>query len=371
MKNRKAVLLVMASLLFLGGCWDQDQLKEARLVYAAGLDLTEDGKQLQTVIIRQVKGSGFQAEPQNEIYSGIGNTTREARDNLDRKIAGEYRSYKNRVILLGEELAKKDIYPHLDVIYRDPKSALNAHIVVAEGRAADILAMRRVGGMLIAEYLDRTLNSEAEKSLVPRENIQSICAPMLDPGKDFTIPYVRKTEEGEVEVAGQALFSGHRMNGVLWGQDSILLQIMRGELGDIVRMTLPVHDNKRTHPENYITIDVEKVDRKMEVLPGPGGDVRVKMQLKMFVNAIEYPDDHLDDEETKGLSGHLSKLMTQKARGVLNKLQEANCDVFGIGRELIAYHPEVWAKKRWDRDYQKVKFEPKVEVKIVSHGVIN
>ncbi|PLR67206.1 Ger(x)C family spore germination C-terminal domain-containing protein [Bacillus sp. UMB0893] len=53
------------------------------------------------------------------------------------------------------------------------------------------------------------------------------------------------------------------------------------------------------------------------------------------------------------------------------KLQAAKCDFFGIDRELIAYHPAIWKKVKWDEDYQNGLIEPKVSVEIIHHGIIN
>ncbi|MZE36659.1 Ger(x)C family spore germination protein, partial [Bacillus anthracis] len=49
---------------------------------------------------------------------------------------------------------------------------------------------------------------------------------------------------------------------------------------------------------------------------------------------------------------------------------KANCDAFGIGRHLIAYHPDLWKKKKWNKDYAKVKFKPEVDVNILYSGVL-
>jgi Ger(x)C family germination protein len=368
--KRIAVVLAVMSLV-LSGCWDLDYLKDARLIYGVGFDVTPEGKLIESVVIREATGTGTQVQPMDEFYSATGDTTRQLRDIIDRQISGGFRAYKNQIVLLGEELAHKDIYPVLDVLYRDPKSALNARIAVSEGMASDVLAMTKVGTTLIAEHLVKMLEDKADKTLIPKTIVRTISPLMLDPGKDFTLPYLQKTDSS-VPLAGQALFHGHRMTGKLGPDESTLLQLLRGELGRVARITRKVSDSKKTDIEHYITIDVQDLKRKMKVETDPAGNIRVKLEAKLLCTAVEYPEDHLDEDQVvQGLNKKLSHDLTKQAKKLIAKLQEAKCDVFGIGRELIAYHPEVWRKKNWEEDYQKVRFEPKVDVEIMSHGILN
>lgn len=86
---------------------------------------------------------------------------------------------------------------------------------------------------------------------------------------------------------------------------------------------------------------------------------------------LEAPRDNIYKmEERKKLNEKLSKQLTKEAKQITKKLQKANCDAFGIGRNLIAYHPELWKKKNWNKDYAKVKFKPEVEVSILYSGVL-
>jgi hypothetical protein len=86
----------------------------------------------------------------------------------------------------------------------------------------------------------------------------------------------------------------------------------------------------------------------------------------------EFPPDHLDDPKVvEKMNQKLSEELTMDAKRVIKKLQDANCDAFGIGRYLIAFHNDVWKQKNWNEEYAKVQFEPKIEVEIVKNGIIN
>jgi Ger(x)C family germination protein len=370
-KKAKRLLLCFVLLLGSTGCWDQDYLKDARLVYGVSFDLAPDGRNIrETVVIREMQGGEAQAQPIDELYTAVGNTVRELRDVLDRQVSGELKPFKNRIILIGDALARQDIYPPLDVVYRYPKSALNAHIAISEGSGADLLKMRKVETTLIAEYLDKIVTSEEDKSTIPKMNLESVLKLLMDPGQDMVLPYFRKIGN-KAEIAGVALFHHRRMTGVLHADESLMLSALRREPGQTLRFTEKVHDGKN-EVENYVTIDAGKLIRTFKVTADPNGRVSVDLKLRMMANIQEYPKDNLQDEKRmKELGNVLSKQLTEKARNVIQKLQAARCDVFGVGRELMAFHPEVWKKKNWEQDYAKVQFHSQVNVEVVGHGIIN
>ncbi|MDM5237636.1 Ger(x)C family spore germination C-terminal domain-containing protein [Bacillus cereus] len=88
-----------------------------------------------------------------------------------------------------------------------------------------------------------------------------------------------------------------------------------------------------------------------------------------MLKEVEIMAEHKEQEERKNQK-HMFPSLPENINYIENKLQKANCDAFGIGRHLIAYHPDLWKKKNWNKDYAKVKFKPEVEVNILYSGVL-
>ncbi|SFI72722.1 Ger(x)C family spore germination protein [Thermoflavimicrobium dichotomicum] len=377
----RRVILILVSMwipLFLSGCWDQDLLREVRLGYGIGFDLTPEGKLFATLVVRDVP-SGEQQKPIDDIFSATSRTPREARDKLDKKLSGRLRGYKYRVVLISEERAKQDIYPLLDVFYRDPKMPLNTRIAVVKGRAADVLFLRELGGTVpIAKGIDELIASEEELTSVPKINVRSICPVMLDPGEDFVLPYLMKKEE-RVEVIGTAMFHQHQMVGTLSPDESTVYLLLKGKKAELARFTRKVEvegerEGESPSPYDFITIEVKKAKQEMNVLVNKQEKIKVQLNATWKVNVIEYPRDQLDEESNVAkLNKILSKDLTRLAKQTIQKMQKARCDGFGVGRQLIAFHPEVWKKKEknWASEYQQVQFDTKVEVEITQKGIIN
>ncbi|WP_289137812.1 Ger(x)C family spore germination protein [uncultured Brevibacillus sp.] len=363
---------VIFVLLLMAGCWDQDLLRNARLLYGGGFDLAPDGQLLSTFVIRDMP-TGEQQSPKNDIIHTVGNTPRETRDKADDQISRLLRIYRNRIVLIGEELAKQDIYPILDIFYRDPKSALNARIGVVQGLAKDMFSLHKVGNVLIAEEIDELIKSNEEATAVPKVNIETIYPVMMDPGEDFVLPYL--TIKGDrVDASRTAMFHKHQFTGTLSPDESTMFLLLKDKKGKLTRLTKKVNQMGQQNAKHFVTFNIEKSKRKMQVLIQPDNQITVRLDLKLKVSIVEYPRDRLSDKKMVAqLNRILSKEMTDLGKKTLKKLQEARCDGLGIGRQLMAFHPDVWEKQKkdWGSNYQKVRFVPVVQVEITKKGNIN
>lgn len=359
--------------LLMTGCWDQDLLKDARLLYGGGFDIAPNGKILATFVIRDMPISEQQS-PKNEVIYAVGNTPRESREKADEQISRKLRAYRNRIILIGEELAKQDIHQLLDIFYRDPKSALNARVGVAHGKATDILSLKKVGNVLIAEEIDGLIKSKEETTTVPKVTIETIYPVMMDPGEDFVLPYIRKKGK-RVDVSSIAMFHKYQFTGTLSSDESTMYLLLKGNKEKVASFTKKIStENGQKNAYNFLTFNIEKSKPKMKVLIQPNDQIMVSLDLKLKVSVIEYPKDLLRDKKTVArLNQLLSKEMTDLANKTLKKMQKAHCDGLGIGRQLMAFHPDIWKKQKedWGSNYQNVHFVPMVQVEITKKGILD
>ncbi|WP_314591050.1 Ger(x)C family spore germination protein [Paenibacillus terrigena] len=380
MKRICYICVVMSILLFIAGCWDQDLLKDARLLYGGGFDFAPNGKLRVTFVIQDVP-AGEQQSPKNDIISAEGDTPMDAREHADDQISRHLRTYKSRFVLIGEDLAKQDIYPVLEVFYRDPKSALNARIGVAQGTAEDILSLKKVGNVLIAEEIDELIKSKEETTTVPKVTLEKIYPVMLDPGEDFALPYLME-QGARVDVSRIAMFHNNKLTGTLSPEESSMYLLLKNSKGKEARFTqnMSTKGEMSTTEDNpqrrydFLTFNVDKLKRKMKLKIQSGDQITVHLKLKLKVSVIEYPKDRLEKKQVVAeLNKRLSKEMTDLAQKTLEHMQKARCDGLGIGRQLMAFHPRVWKqqKEEWGSNYQNVKFAPVVQVEITKQGIIN
>ncbi|NGP59368.1 Ger(x)C family spore germination protein [Paenibacillus thiaminolyticus] len=376
MRCRMAIIFFEACVIatLLAGCWDQQMLKDDRIAYIIGLDLNPDGKLQSTISILDVSGSQTGSETgmkkQSEIHTETGNTSRHTRDRIDREVAGRLSLSKLRVILIGEDLARQGVYPFLDVLYRAPRSALNAKIAVVEGKAHDMINLKLRGSNLIGEHYNTLIRSAERRTVVPAVNLQLIRPPMLDPGADFAVPYISHHGQNP-SVYGIALFADDKMAGKLKSEDSLLYLLMANKLAKTANLTLKVNEEGKQRPEQFIGMDIQSVKRKLKVYVQGNRNIKVMLDLKIKVTAIEYPKDHLNDRRrVEKLDKKLSEELTKRARAITEKMLQNHHDGFGIGRRIMAYYPNTWRRLNWNEDYAKVELVPNVKVEIVNHGIM-
>jgi len=210
--NLKMLIFMLFFTLFLSGCWDQNNLKKARLGYCVGYDLTSEGDLRQTVEVMK----SAQPENKNEIHMATGKNIRDTSDAVRYLFSGELQYFKFATILLGKKLAQvKDFYSYMDVEYRDPDNPTsNVKLAIIDGETTEVLQLGSVGKTLIGEFITSKIKSLENMSVFPKETVESIFTKMFASGQDFVLPYF-KIEGKELGTIGTALFHEQKMTGFL------------------------------------------------------------------------------------------------------------------------------------------------------------
>ncbi|MGG3467403.1 Ger(x)C family spore germination protein [Neobacillus pocheonensis] len=364
----RKILIVMVGMIpiLLTGCWDQRLLVNRTLVNGISFDVTKEGKIKSSVraLNIQSKGGG-QFEIQDELVSSVRPTVVGLGLDFNSKIAGELDASKAHVVMIGEELAKKGIHPFVEVFYRNTDSYMSSKIVISKGKAKEILAME-IKKSPIAFVILQMLNEAEAETVIPKENIFWVWKSILDPGIDFILPYLERTEANKVEVAGVALFNGDQYTGTTISRDkSNLLLGLMDQLSRAITMSIILGPENNSRSISFATNDLR---RNQEVLVDQNNKITCKINLKMNVVMKNYPQDLKKELNIKKLNQDLSDELTKQAKEIANTLQQANCDALGIGRRISSFHPELWKKMNWDEEYKKVQMEPIVRVNIMKTG---
>ncbi|MYL72127.1 Ger(x)C family spore germination protein [Halobacillus litoralis] len=372
---RRYLIVVMTGLLFLTGCWDEKQFKNVKLVLSLGFDQGDEGQIIQTVSIptvnRATEGPGSESL---QILSTSAQTPLQARNKIDLMISESYDPSKVKVVVLGEDLAKKNIYPILDDMYRNSRSNLNAYLaVVEEGTAQDVISMNHAGATRISNYVSGLLEAAVSSTHATGENLQLLCAELLEPGIDFSVPMLKIEDEGNLlTFSGMGLFHDKAYTGEkIDAEQTTLFMLLEGVKGRVARLTEKIDDNKKEEILDYVTVNVAENDRKMKI-ENKDGEISVTINLDMKVKIVEYPSDHLYVKgRVEEIGKKLSETLTEDSVDIIAQLQEANSDIFGIGRRVKAYHPDVWKKIKWEEEYPEISIKPSVKVEVIQHGIIN
>jgi Ger(x)C family germination protein len=358
------VLLIVPILLT--GCWDQRLLVNRTLVNGISFDLTEEGKIAASVRALNIKSmGGGQFELHDELVNAQRPTVVGLGLDLDSKISGEIDASKSHVVIIGEELAKKGIHPFIEFFYRNRDSYISSKIVISKGKAKEILSVEKDKSPIAFVILQLLQGAEAD-TVIPKKNTFTVWNNILDPGKDMVLPYLEREESDKVEVAGVALFNGDTYTGTsLSKEKSGLLLSMMNQLGKSNRLALII--NPKGNRES-ISLSLRDLRRDLEVKVDKDEHIMCKIDLNLDIEVLSFPQDFKEPLNIKKLNQDLSEELTKQAKEITSTLLKANCDALGIGQRISSFHPELWEKINWDKEYQNVEFEPDVKVNIIKTG---
>lgn len=290
---------------------------------------------------------------------------------LDRKVSGELYASKNRVTLLSQELAEQNIYPLLDVHYRSPLSTTNARIAVVQGDAKKALHVQTAETPLISDYLGDLLKGLEEAEVIPKASMENVLSDLFDDGTDFVLPLLKTIDHENVALEGLALFDQDHKSGQINADQGLRLLIMDSNKIKPNRMNVRVRDDEQVRINNYVTVDLEEKDRSMTVAKTETG-FRTDIKVDLTLNVVEYPKDTLYIEEhVVELNERIQEQLQRECEEVLQLIQEANCDYFGIGKRIRGHYFDEWEKMNWEKDYATMPMSVAVNTEVVYHGIVN
>ena len=366
--------LILSILIATTGCWDQNFLAKTSLAFSLGFDKSKGPEKLELItIIRALKpAGGGQIGPYSTSYKVQGASPLILMEKMNQITPGEFSINKLNNVLIGEELAKTDIYPLLDVLYRDAKSNVNAKVLITKGKSREILKDEYIKGTLISRALQELLDSAEDHSIIPEQSLATIMPAMFDPGQDFVLPYVEKLKGGLVKVKGVALFDKLSYTGKnLIGEDSSLYLLMVGKEGTYTQFTIN-NPEKKNEIDEKVSFFIRKNTHKIKLKIKDSKPV-YSVSLNLRVSVAEYTKGLLKEDEIKTLEKHISKDLTKQAKKVTNLLAKSNCDALALGRKLMVKDPELFKEyeKNGMLDLRKVEIHPTVKVRVVDNGILD
>ena len=136
----KTKIFLILSLCFLtSGCWNYNELDDFAIATGMGIDEHEDGYKVSLVISnsQSTQGSSREGEAQTTVFTGIGNNITEAINEIDMKTPRNLYLGHMAVVVIDEEVARKDINIVLEALTRNPESAKKYHITLAKNKKAE------------------------------------------------------------------------------------------------------------------------------------------------------------------------------------------------------------------------------------------
>ena len=355
--KRKGCLSFLLSLIFvLTGCWDQKELEERSYVVAIGLDLPKgidiDKEQAVDVTLQfsnpklNVKGASASTESseRQDIITLTAPDFVTARNMANSFVTREISFSHNKVLIVSEELAKKEIFFRLlSTSFKDREMRRETNMIVTDGKASEFISKNRPEMMVRPHrYYQFLIDRATETGLVLKSTINHFFAitdgdadlflAMLGSSKghkngfqdedQYIAGQVPKKGGNPVELIGTAVFKEGKMIGKLTGEET--------RIAGMLDNTSNIRDMFSSFPDPLdnrykIAVRIKKnrsTKVKIKLRNGPPKiDVTYPVEIRVLSvpSMINYADNI---ENQRKLKAALESKMKENAESLIKKTQE-------------------------------------------------
>lgn len=369
MKNIKykfVFWLFLLPLIFICGCWDAKDLQNLAIVSAVGIDVDEKlpGKVVVTVQIikpgevrsasggggggESSEGSSASQKPAYVMVSSSGNTISEVFQNFVHQVDRELYLSQNQIIVFGKEAARRGVYPYVDYFIRIRESRETTWILVAEGKASEILETNLGLEKIPAIAINRLVVNRELASQASGTTLHDFVSSMLsETSAAYTsLIQVTGTEDKKIRLAGTAVFKEDKFIGAFDKTET------RGFLWVINKVKSGVITVKSARGE--FNLDVLQANTKM-VPEIRQGKVKIKLVINVQygVRGTEKSEDFTKPDLTESLQILVGQAVRREVMAAVGKAFQFDADVFGFGEAVHRKFPKEWEKMKpeWEQQF--------------------
>ncbi|QCJ41323.1 Ger(x)C family spore germination protein [Bacillus sp. S3] len=388
--NRKFLVIVsICSLILLTSCWNRKELNELAIVVGMGIDQA-DGH---FIVTAQVVNPGEIAASQGSggnspvvVYQEKGKTLFEAIRRITTVSPRKLYFSHLRILVYGEEAAKKGIGKSLDFLSRDPEMRTDFYIAIAKNsKAGDVLkvlpAMEKIPVQQLYESLLASETAWAPTMPITMDQLKLDLASEGMNAKLTGILIIGNVQKGgKLESLQQSktgtilkydaigIFKKDKLAVWLTEDESKGLNYALGKVKSTV-VTIPCPKKGNANIEIIHT----KTDLTTKV-KGQHPKGKIKMISQAIVGGVQCETLDLSKPETiRKLEIKTEKIIQQEIYSALQASQKKyKIDPFGFGEAVRRNDPKYWhlIKKDWIEIFRKMPVDLEVTVQIHDIGMI-
>lgn len=355
----------------LTGCWDRRELDTLAIVQAFGIDETKDGQVIISAQILkpgEVKGEAAKGGQGVWVVTSTGETVFDAIRNAAFKSARKLYFSHNKVIILGEETAKKGIDPLLDFLDRDPEPRRISNIFIARGLAQDILLGEHEQERVPGEAIEKLAKTSNMTSHLPERDLNDLFQTLSSQTSSSVVPGIKIIHKNEkdtpkevVSLDQTAIFKKDKLIGWFNETETRGLLWVLGEVkSGIIVIKSPQEETKN--------ISLEIIRASSQLKPKISeGQLKITVEVKVEANLGEQMSEvNLTKPDTFAeLEKRQTAAIEDEIHAALNKAQVWGVDIFKFGEEFHRKYPEEWPEleKKWEEEFPKIE----VSLEVISN----
>jgi spore germination protein KC len=391
--SKLVIVIILFIPLVFAGCTPYRELKELAIVEGMGVDINTDGSYLLTFqIFKPMSGGGQNGKQgssnQTKIIQGTGKSLFDASRNVTLQMGKKLYYSNTRAIIISEDLCKKNFTVLLDFLERNHEVKPEQRILMANGRAEDILKAKNEDGFISAQDIELiSINSYNTSKIIDKQ--------LLDIYKDtsmgitdstLAVISAKKSSIGSssggssggnssgggdnqiVSLGGTAFFNNQKLVGVLNDDETRGLLWILGQVKSGMIVVKP--DNS-----GNVSLEIKSAGSKFSTYTKDGKTgISVDVNFSTSVGEIESSKikDITNDVITKLIDLQNENVKMEMQSAISKALRQNNADIFGFGLKIFQSNPTAWKKlsESWNTSANMLPVTINVKSSIEHYGLI-
>jgi len=378
------VLILMASLMFLTGCWGKREVEQLAPLLGIGLDL---GEKPGTFLITQQfarpkKGGETGAEIEDRTFSVEASSARESIEKIAKVTYRTPFMGSLKVIVISEDVAKAGGFNDiLDFAQRYSEFRRSMYLILAKGKAQDILNLELRSGLVPSMAIKNIIEGGEEISSFPTVRLghyltilgTKSTAPILPvlesvkPGEVMEYKADGNDEAGEIQIQGAGVLRGDRLMDFLTDEETKGYMWLENDVANRLINTVDLEESSVKFGGQVL-----KSNTKYKVKAN-NGKIELHYQIKtsIAIDEVLGLKKQLSGAEwvelAKGAEKSFAKVIESECKSSIKKQRELSLDFLGIGRHIEQKNSAYWKtiKDQWE---EKIKdFPVSLEVQVTVH----
>lgn len=372
LKRLLLAILIFVMPISVTGCWDGREIDTIAIVTGVGIDTAEnqDEISLTAFIANTQQSQSQQNDAQNSSSPGVvmkstGKGTISAIEMLKNKNSRIPFFHHNQVVIFGKEQAEKGILPYLDVFLRYYEMRKEVYVLIADGKAEEILSAKTNPELSMAKSLLDILDNRKRTSSMLSIKIIDITSQLLDTDSSVVIPMVRVEENDEVTapvIKDMAILKKGKMEGLLSGDQVYGYLWLTGDIKD---RYLEVDTEN-----GYANLHLFNLKCKVEPVIDKNGMLSVNLTITgqmITEELIGFYSMELK-QVVELLQKESANVVRREIEASLSKAKELDADIYRMGAAFHRKYPKQWKKLSgdWEQLFLDVSVNADVTLKIIN-----
>ena len=352
-------------IVLLTGCWDAINIEDRGFVVGISVDMddkvTEGHYNLSVtnqIIVPGGYGTPEKGAGEKRAVTNV-TATGESMIAITRKMARKTSRapfYEHlKVIIISEEIAKEPnlIASLLDLFIRDHEMRRGIKVLIADGKAKDILAHEPKAEIYPVKYITAiTEHNDKNIEIIDPVKIGKLHGYLLEKSS-FILPRALFTGKG-MDESGVAVFHGNdnKMVGVLNNDETKGLNLIKqGNKTGVITFDVDNH---------LMAFEIEGTKSKIRMDTKDPKNIGISIKVKAEGQIAEMFGSRslLDPKYMSEIEKQVARKIEQLIKQTIEKSQkDLKTDVFGFGEMLKQKHFKVWKKVENNWDHGENYFE--------------